>query len=104
MWTDDSFRIDDRTLSDFCDRPVQTPPVWKKKSLQASSHGTYCMRERIWKGDAPVADVEELDNLDASEIHARRLNAPETGEEFVLPFAIWSVKFAGRSGFSGHPL
>ena len=33
--------------------------------------------ERIWKGDILVADVEELENLDASEIHARRLNAKE---------------------------
>ena len=32
---------------------------------------------RIWKGDHLVADVEELRNLDASEIHARRLNAKE---------------------------
>ena len=32
---------------------------------------------RIWKGDIFVADIEELENLDASEIHARRLNAKE---------------------------
>ena len=30
--------------------------------------------ERIWKEDVLVADIEELENLDASEIHARRLN------------------------------
>ena len=29
----------------------------------------------VWKGDIIVADIEELDNLDASAIHARRLNA-----------------------------
>ena len=31
----------------------------------------------IWKGDVLVADVEEQESLDASEIHARRLNAKE---------------------------
>ena len=29
----------------------------------------------IWKGDIMVADIEELEILDASEIHAQRLNA-----------------------------
>ena len=32
---------------------------------------------RIWKGDIPVADIEDLEQMDASEIHARRLNAKE---------------------------
>ena len=32
---------------------------------------------RIWKGDILVADIEELVQMDASEIHARRLNAKE---------------------------
>ena len=36
-----------------------------------------CMRGGIWKGDILVADIEELDNLDASEVHARRLDAKE---------------------------
>ena len=29
----------------------------------------------IWKGDILVADTEELEQVDASELHARRLNA-----------------------------
>ena len=32
---------------------------------------------RIWKGDILVGDIEELEQMDASEIHARRLNAKE---------------------------
>ena len=32
---------------------------------------------RIWKGDTMIADIEELDEMDASELHARRLNATE---------------------------
>ena len=34
-------------------------------------------RVRIWKGDIVVADIEELEEMDASELHARRLNAKE---------------------------
>ena len=34
-------------------------------------------RERIKKGDCLVADIEELENMNASEIHPRRLNAKE---------------------------
>ena len=32
---------------------------------------------RIWKEDIFVADIEELEKMDASEIHARRLIAKE---------------------------
>ena len=31
----------------------------------------------IWKGDVLVADLEELDTMDASEIYSKRLNAKE---------------------------
>ena len=31
----------------------------------------------IWKGDTLIADIEELEKLDASEIYPRRLNAKE---------------------------
>ena len=31
----------------------------------------------IWKGDIMVADIEELEEMDASELHARKLNAKE---------------------------
>ena len=46
----------------------------------------------IWEGDILVADIEELENLDASEVHARRLNAkevrtPKNGEIFMFPIA-----------------
>ena len=32
---------------------------------------------RIWEGDIMVADIEELEEMDASEIHAGRLSAKE---------------------------
>ena len=59
----------------------------------------------IWKGDIMVADSEELENLDVSQIHARRLNAKEVlmqknGELFTCPIADGPVKIVlARSGF-----
>ena len=32
---------------------------------------------RIWKGDIIDSDIEELETMDASEIHSKRLNAKE---------------------------
>ena len=54
----------------------------------------------IWKGDILVADVEELEKMDASEIHARRLYAkevltPMSGEKIIFPIADGTVKFSG---------
>ena len=54
----------------------------------------------IWKGDTMVADIEELEQMDASEIHTQRLNAnevltPKSGEEFTFPIADGTVKLSG---------
>ena len=59
-----------------------------------------CSR-RIWKGDILVADIEELEKLDASEIYPRRLNAIEVlitqrDQEFVFPVADGSATLSGR--------
>ena len=37
----------------------------------------HCTRGGIWKGDVLVADLEELETMDASEIYSKRLNAKE---------------------------
>ena len=55
---------------------------------------------RIWKGDIMIADIEELEETDASEIHARRLNAngvltPMKGDNFIFPVADGTVKTTG---------
>ena len=51
---------------------------------------------RIWKGDVLIADLEELETMDASEIYSKRLNAkevifPKQGE-FILPIADGRIK------------
>ena len=55
---------------------------------------------RIWKGDLLIADVEELAQMDASELHARRLNAKEVlspmkGDNFIFPVADGTAKISG---------
>ena len=55
----------------------------------------------IWQGDIMVADIEELEQLDASTLHVRRLNAKEVltplkGENFIFPIADGTVKISGE--------
>ena len=50
----------------------------------------------IWKGDALIADLEELETMDASEIYSKRFNAkevifPKQGE-FIFPIADGRIK------------
>ena len=60
--------------------------------------------EEISQGDIMVADIEELEKTDTSEIHAARLNAkevltPKNGEQFIFPDRRWnSQTFLGGSG------
>ena len=49
------------------------------------------LNEETWKGDVLIADLEELETMDASEIYSKRLNAkevifPKEGE-FIFPTA-----------------
>ena len=69
----------------------------------------------IWKGDIVVADIEELEEMDASEISAKRLNAKEVltplqGEKIIFPVADGTFKISGRDQdlrtstfYPGHP-
>ena len=54
----------------------------------------------IWKGDILVADIEELETMDASEIHSKRPNAkevifPKENGEFIFPTADGRIKPLG---------
>ena len=55
-------------------------------------------RGGLWKGDILFADIEELENLDASEIHARMLNAKEAtkGCKYEIPNRSWYSKIFGK--------
>ena len=49
----------------------------ERKSYLDCSSDTHYTREKFWKGDVLVADLEELETIDASEIYSKRLNAKE---------------------------
>ena len=65
------------------------------KSCQVFSLDVRCTRRGIWKGDILVADIEELEQMDASEIYAKRTQCKGS----VFPNYRWNSKtFSKRSG------
>ena len=67
-------------------------------------------REGNWKGDILIADIEVLEEMDMSDIHARSLNAKEVltsqrSGHFILPVADGTVKnHCGENSVKEHPL
>ena len=71
-----------------------------KKVLPGLFLGYALYAGRIWKGDTMVADIEELETIDASEIFKKRLNAkevifPKENGKFIFPVADGRLKFIG---------
>ena len=71
-----------------------------KKVLPGLFLGYALYAGRTWKGDILVADIEELETMDASEIYSKRLNAkevifPKEKGEFIFPAADGRTKFVG---------
>ena len=71
-----------------------------KKVLPGLFFGHALYAEGIWKGDVLVADLEELETMDASEIYSKRLNAKEVtfskeNGEFIFPIADGRIKTPG---------
>ena len=71
-----------------------------KKILPGLFLGYALYAGRIWKGDILIADLEELETMDASEIYSKRLNTKEvifTKErgEFIFPIADGRIKPLG---------
>ena len=70
-----------------------------KKVLPGLFLGYALYARGIWKGDVLIADLEELETMDASEIYSKRLNAkevifPKQGE-FTFPIADGRIKTLG---------
>ena len=71
-----------------------------KKVLPGLFLGYVLYAGGIWKGDVLVADLEELETMDASEIYSKRLNAKEVifsedEGEFIFPIADGRIKTSG---------
>ena len=60
-----------------CEGSVKNPSIWKESLTSIVLRGYALYAEGIWKGDALIADLEELETMDASEIYSKRLNAKE---------------------------
>ena len=63
---------------------------------------------RHWTGDIMIADIEELVEMDASELQASRLNAkdvltPMKGEDLKFPIADGTVNLLEAIDVRGHP-
>ena len=70
-----------------------------KKVLLGLFLGYALYAGEIWKGDVLIADLEELETMDASEIYSKRLDAkelifPKQGE-FIFPIADGRIKTLG---------
>ena len=79
-------------------RARREPTNSERKSTLDCSSNTHCTRCE-WKNDVPVADLEELKTMDASEIFSTRLNAkevifPKEGQ-FIFPIADGRIKTSG---------
>ena len=71
----------------------------RKFCLDCSSDALFT-RGGTWKGDVLIADLKELETMDASEIYSKRLNAkevifPQKGE-FTFPTADGRIKTPGE--------
>ena len=72
-----------------------------KKVLPGMFLGYALYAGRIWKGDVLVADLEELETMDASDIYSKRLNEREEifhkeKGEFIFPVADGRIKLSWR--------
>ena len=75
---------------------MKNPLIWKE-SLTWIVPWIRSVRGGIWKGDVLVADLEELETMDASEIYSKRLNAkegifPKEKGEIIFPIADGRIK------------
>ena len=71
-----------------------------KKVLRGLFLGYALYADGIWKGDVLVADIEELETMDASEIYSKRLKAkevifPKEDGKFIFPVADGRIKPLG---------
>ena len=74
-----------------------SPHQFGKKVLPGLFLGYALYAGGIWKGDVLVADLEDLETMDASEIYSKRLNAkevifPKEKGEFVFGIADGRIK------------
>ena len=60
-----------------CEGSVKNPSIWKESLTWIVPRIRFVRGRRFWKGDILVADIEELETMDTSEIYSKRLNAKQ---------------------------
>ena len=81
-------------------KAVKNPSINLEKVLPGLFLGYALYALGIWKSDVQIADLEELETMDASEIYSKILNAKEViflkeKEEFTFPIADGRIKNPG---------
>ena len=71
-----------------------------KKVLPGIFLGYELIAVEVWKGDILIADLEDLEKLNASEIYHRRIKGKEVlisqkRDEFIFPIADGTAKLSG---------
>ena len=92
--------------------PISTRDLSRLHEFKKVLPGTFLGHELvvggIWKGDILIADVEDWETLDASDIYPRRINAQEIlitqkEDEFTFPEADGTAKLSRRDDEFGEP-
>ena len=83
-----------------CERSVPNPSIWKESFTWIVPRIRSLRWGNLEGGDVLVADLEELETMDASEIYSKRLNAKEVifskeKGEFIFPVADGRIKLPG---------
>ena len=60
-------------ITSYCEGSVKNPSIWAE-SLTWIGPRIRSVRGGIWKGDVLIADLEELETMDALEIYSKRLS------------------------------
>ena len=98
---DQSFRLVHwLSIALFLRKTSQESINLERKSYLECSLDTLCTRVGFWKCDVLIADLEELETMDASEIYSERLNAkevifPKENGKFIFPVADGRIKLSG---------
>ena len=81
----------------LCEGPVKNPAIWKERLTWIVPWMRF-VRGGIWKGEILVADLDELETMDASEIYSKRLNAKEVifPKVEIFPAADGRINLLGR--------
>ena len=83
------------------EQKIEHHPQFGKKLLSGISTSHALHAGGSWKGDVLVADVEKLQENDASDVYSRRITpkeflVPEEGDSFMFPCANGLEKMAGK--------